>query len=204
MELLGKARPPFVRFFDEVRESRDAEGRPVYRDVVMAEIIPAGGKDALVKVADDWVAELKNKGQSRAQFDPDAQMYGEWHKLVKEALKDYREGREAPLNGTSLKAFPAFTPSEIRAAENAHIFTIEDMSAANEVALQTIGMGGRAMKDKAAALMENKSTSDLASQISALKVENEELRRLLEEAIERIPKDDQERRGPGRPRKEAA
>ena len=57
---------------------------------------------------------------------------------------------------------------------DAHVRTVEDLSAANEETIARIGMGGRALKDKAVSWLSAASgNGKVTEELAALRVKNE-------------------------------
>lgn len=197
--MLQTVRLPFVRFDNQVRETKDAEGHTVYTDVTYAYITPAGGKDEVVKVADEWIKELRDKGQVRGPFDSAANEYTKWYEGFSEMLKRFRAGQEMTTTGTPLRGHMAFTKAEIAACEAVKVMSIEDLAVANEEAVMRMGMGGRNLKMKAQKLLETQGEAKLVQENEALRVRLAD----LEAKVERmVAADIPEPKKPGRPRKE--
>lgn len=165
--MLQQVRMPHIRFETEVKETRDEEGHIVRQTVYMAHITPAGGKDVLVKNAEEWIRELKEKSMVRGAFDQAASEYEQWHAKVSQAFNQFKAGEEMTVDGTPLRASLAFTKAEIAQAESVKIFSIEALAEANEEAISRMGMGGRALKTKAQKLLETKG--DVAQENAALR-----------------------------------
>ncbi len=178
--MLQSVRLPYVRFETSVAESKDAKGHPIYQNVYHAYVTPAGGKDEVVKVAEEWIAELKKKGDTRGPFDAAANEYRVWHEQFSKAFDAFRNGEEMQIAGTPLRACMAFLKSEIMQAERAHIFSIEDLAACNEEALANMGLGARNLKVKAQEILNTKSGTGQAEEIAALRQKVEDLQDLIE------------------------
>ncbi len=165
--MLQQVRMPHIRFETEVKETRDEDGHIVRTNVYFAHVTPAGGKDVLVKDAEQWLRELKDKSMVRGAFDQAAAEYEQWYTKVKAAFDQYKAGEEMTTDGTPLRASLAFTKAEIAQAESVKIFSIEDLAGANEEAISRMGMGGRGLKIKAQKLLETKG--DVAQENAALR-----------------------------------
>lgn len=66
-----------------------------------------------------------------------------------DAYKAWKNGQEAPLNGSPLKEWPVITPAELRQLELMHVFTVEDLAELSEEGMRRFGMGGQKLKQKA-------------------------------------------------------
>jgi hypothetical protein len=158
-------RPPYVTFETRPVEDRAAsleEGGFKYKDVIFALIHPMGSKDRIERVAAEWIEQ--NEIHVR-----DGRMPAEWLKAFKFALAEYKEGREIAPDGTDIKMVSAFTPAQVKSMQDAGIRTVEDMAAANDSCLDMIGMGGRMLKQRAAAWLEaEKGQGKLAGKLEKL------------------------------------
>lgn len=170
---IAKERPPYVVFEVQAVEDRNASiaaGHYVSKDVVFAVITPQGSKDRLPRVATEWLEMLKAQVQE-GRF-PD-----EWYRAFQRAHDAYLQGQELPENGTAVKNWPGASPAQVQTLLNFGLRTVEDLAAANEEALSRLGMGGRALKQKAVEWLA--SSQDLGKQsekITQLTIENDQLR----------------------------
>ncbi|MBN9410835.1 MAG: hypothetical protein J0H69_16940 [Burkholderiales bacterium] len=172
---------PHIRFETEVKETRDEDGHIMRKNVYFAHVTPAGGKDVVVKDAEQWLLELKEKAMVRGAFDQAAAEYEQWHAKVKAAFEQYKAGEEMTTEGTPLRASLAFTKAEIAQAESVKIFSIEDLAEANEEAISRMGMGGRGLKIKAQKLLETKG--DVAQENAALRQKISDLEAKMERML---------------------
>lgn len=131
------------------------------------------------------------------------------------ALKPYydhwKAGKEAPVDGTPLAAWPGATPQLVKALESYHVRSVEDLSNLTDGTMDKVPVPGiRAFRTNARAFVEaQKTTAPVAGKIAALEGENADLKRDLAEMKELLrslaaDRDEQmvvERRGPGRPKK---
>lgn len=178
-----KARPAYVTFETKAVEDRQAgidAGRPVFRDVDYAYVTPAGSRDRIIKIAAEWVAALPQ--QVRAGMLPK-----EWADAYTQAYKSFKEGKDEPVDGVSVKNWPQLTPAQVQLLLNLNVRTVEDLAVANEETMNRIGMGARALKEKAqiylaAAAGPGKVTEELA----ALKIENARLAGQNESLAEQV------------------
>jgi hypothetical protein len=173
--MLQQVRMPYVRFETAVAQSKDADGHAVYRNVYYANITPAGGKDEVVKIAEDWIKELQTKGEARGPFDGAANEYYHWYEHFSKAFDAFKKGEEMTTSGTPLRACMAFTKAEVQQAESVRIFSLEDLSVCNEEAIRHMGVGGRHLQAKAAEVLKNSVGNQAAEQVAALKLQVETL-----------------------------
>jgi len=169
--MIQQPKLPYVRFVSDVKETRDAEGHIERAMIYMAHITPAGGKDEVVKNAEEWLADLRRKGDARGPFDAAANEYTHWHEVFAKMFAQFKAGEELTTAGTPLRACMALLKTEVAACEAARILSLEDLAGANEEALQRIGMGARALKDKAAKLLQSQGDSKVVEENAALRAQ---------------------------------
>ena len=63
--------------------------------------------------------------------------------------KAFKEGSDAPLNGTSITEWSVLSRSRAADLKSMHIRTVEDLASLDDSAIQRIGMGAREMVGKA-------------------------------------------------------
>jgi len=165
---IAEARPPYVTFefrAEEDREASIAAGHYVAKDVAYALITPRGSKDRIERVATEWFTQLKTESDS-GRFPP------EWIKHFERAFHEWREGREAPVSGIAVENWPAVSPAQLKTLQHLHIRTVEDLAAANEETIHRLGMGGRALKQKAVDWLSNANGAGKATEeMAALRAE---------------------------------
>lgn len=177
-----KVRPPYVVF--ESRPQVDGQatsesGYPVYKDVVYALISPIGSRDRVEKIAEDWLQEIATKSRNG-----DASWPPEFIRHFNACYNAFIAEQEPPLLGTSVKNWPAVTASQVKQILGANIKSIEDLANANEQSLSRIGMGGRALKEKAISWLDNANdgakvvadNANMKQRIEELESQNKELR----------------------------
>lgn len=177
-----KDRPPFVTFEVRAEEDRSASieaGYYVARDIDYAIITPAGSKDRVEQKVGEWFAKLREQVQQE-------RFPAEWLARYTENYKIWKSGQEVPLNGTSVKNWPMLSPAQRSTLLTLNVHTVEDLAVANEEVIARLGMGGRALRDKAQEWLASKDNGagKQAEQIVAQKValENSENVRKEQEA----------------------
>jgi len=166
-------RPVYIAFelrAVESREKSEEAGHPVYDDVPYVKVTPPGGNLIVDKVAEEWLASKKKAN------DP-------YYRHYKETFEAWQEDREAPIEGTAIEMWPSATPAQVKQVRQAGIRTVEDLGAANEPVIQKLGMGGRALKDRAAAWLESakdtgKVAEQLASALATIETQNQQIAEL--------------------------
>lgn len=182
----GSIRPPYVRFKRvAVRDNAKSVemGYEVTRDEDFACITPPGSRDCVEKVAAEWLREIEAKSRNGDQGWPFEFVQG-----FKMAYEQYLQQNEMPPMGTPVRGFPLLQPSEQQRCLSANILTVEDLATANEQALSRIGMGARAMSEKASTWLRSRDdgSAKVASENVNLRAENDRLKDQLAKAQESI------------------
>ena len=174
-----KDRPPFVRFEVKAEEDRTASiatGCYTERDVDYALITPAGSKDCTEQKAEEWLARLRD--EVRKERFP-----AEWLAKYTESYKLWKSGQELPLHGTAIKTWRLLSPAQCTNLIALNIRTVEDLAVANEEVITRLGMGGRALRDKAREWLasEGGDAGKQAEKIVALQVAKDASDKVVEE-----------------------
>lgn len=168
--MIAEDRPPYVVFETRALEDRTetlAKGHYVAVDVDFAIITPSGSKDRVEVQADQWFAKLEQEKRN-GRF-PD-----NWLQAYKSIYKEWKEGREAPLSGTALSNWPGISPAQLRMLADLRVHTVEDLAALTEEGIHHLGMGARALKDRAAAFLSTSAdTGKVAEENARLKADLE-------------------------------
>lgn len=182
---LAAQRPPYVEFKvvakDDPIRSHEV-GYRVTKDVEFAFITQPGSKDIYEYEAKDWLNSIKHKAI-------DGRYPQEWVDAFHKRYEAWREGREAPLNGTSVKEWPVLSPAQAENFIAINIYTIEDVAVMTEEAMARYGMGARSLKDKAVEWTKSKEISaQQAKENIELKKRVQELEDLVKQMLEAKPK----------------
>jgi hypothetical protein len=204
-------RPPFVRF-EEREMGIDADatakaGRPIPRVVVMACITPHGSKDCFEKIAEEWLAQIKQQALNGGYSI-------EWKNHFELQYSEWRKGNELPREGTPIKTWAMCTREAATRLIGCGITTVEDLAQFPDSGLGATGlMDGRYWRDIARSwLLEAKDKGANAKILADQNIEIEALKETVARQAARIDKlmarlerdgDEEPRRGPGRPRKDA-
>lgn len=166
----AEARPPYVSFEAKALEDRAASIEAGYyktKDVDYALITPQGSKDRIEREVGDWLANLSQQAQ-------EGRFPNEWLQHFRSSYAAWKEGRELPLNGTPILTWPSLSPSQVKQVLEAKLRTVEDLAGANEEAISRLGMGGRALKEKAVSwLSVAASGGKVTEELAALRVKAE-------------------------------
>jgi hypothetical protein len=166
-----EVRPPYVRFEVRSVEDRNATieaGHFVGKDVIFAIVTPTGSRDVVEREVDDWLANLEESAKQE-------RIPSFWVDAYRRSLQNFKESRETPEEGTSIRDWPGAAPSQIRTMLDINVRTVEELAQANEETLGRIGMGARALKQKAIIWLEQANDQGKSSErLVALEIANEE------------------------------
>lgn len=170
---IAQERPPYVRFeYRPVEDRAESlkQGRYVSKDRAFAIITPQGSKDMIERPVDEWFQHLAEQ-VAQERFNP------AWLAAFRDNFKYWEQGMEPPVDGTDVRNWPVASPSQVKQLLEFRIRTVEDLAVANEETIMRLGMGGRAMKEKAIEwLASAKNVGQVAEESHALKVENVSLK----------------------------
>jgi hypothetical protein len=166
-------KPPYIRYElvpVEDRAATIANGHYTASDVLHVFITPAGSKDELVYVADEWLV----RQQEAVKGGRLPVKWLEYYHAVKDA---FLKGLEPPPNGTPLTMWPGISPAQLKNLLSANLRSIEDVAGMNEEAVKAVGMGARALQQRAQAYLDvlKSGVGAAAEANNALKVENANL-----------------------------
>ena len=172
---------------------------------------PSGEGNGLREI--DWV-EYARRGDAKHQITPmrirDAQRNTQIWPALEKFYEAWKNGRTITTNGTPLDAWAGLSAEQIEVLKFHDCHSLEDLVAMTDAHKTKVGLPGLTTLQQGAArfmtgLAGNKIESALAEkdqQIAALQSQMEHMAELIAakmDADEEAPK-----RGPGRPRKEAA
>lgn len=229
-ELLDrKDRPAFVRFERVAVEDKAAslrEGHYVAKDVDYALITPPYSKDVFKQKVTSWFESLKTDVQNE-------RIPQEWVDLYQRQYQAWQNGQEMPLNGTPIRGWGVISPAQQETLIRMNVMTVEDLAKINDEGIKRVGMGAIDLKNKANAwLAQLQDKGQITLEMAALQSENALLKSNLADvtanmqamqaqldamvkrpvevqreeitAGEILEDDPPVKRGPGRPRKDAA
>jgi hypothetical protein len=200
-------RPPYVRFEEREMglnvEATAAAGRPIPKVVIMACITNAGSKDCFERIAEEWI-EDKHKQALNSLFPL------EWVTLFRAQFEAFKQGHELPREGTPIKTWAMCSREASTRLIACGITTVEDLAEFPDSNLNVIGMDGRYLRDMARGWINE--AKDKGANAKALADANVKIGTLEEtinrqaERMERLEarledREDEPKRGPGRPRK---
>ena len=184
---------------EEDREQSMKQGMPAFKDVEFAVItMPGGGLVVDKPITDQLLYEWKHGDNRRKPPSP----------FAYRAYEAWKDGREAPVEGTDLKNWPGVTPAQLKTCQAATIRTLEDLAAANADTIRKLGMGGVALVEKAKSYLSSAGSNKASEEVAALRVQMESLKesiakkdRQIEELMDQLTDDEAPKRG--RPKKVA-
>jgi len=121
-------------FMDPVEDivASEQQGRPIFREEERVKIIMAGNP---------WSAPVFRVAEEHRQ---------RWPK----EYEAFKKGHEIAPDGTPLEQWPVLKKSMVLELKAIGFMTVEQIAAMNDQAIQRIGMGGRRLKDLAAAYLD--------------------------------------------------
>lgn len=185
---------PYIRFETRAVEDRNATietGFYKTKDVDYVIIMPPGRMDSIEKVAVEWLNDITRKAQTRdGRRDAIDNAYPmEIVDRFKKMYQMYKEEKEIPEEGTAINLVGWLSPAEKQNIIAANIRTLEDLANATEEGLRNIGMGGRALRDKARNALATAEGGKAALQIEALERKIEQLQAQLEKQSKKTKKE---------------
>ena len=150
-------RPAYVTFEQRPIEDKEEslkQGRSISKDVDWILVNKPYSRDVFEQKAKTWL-DKQERQVKEGRINPKFLDY--W----KGAYKNWKEGLEAPVNGTDIRNWSLISPAEIKNLLGIGVKTIEDLAQANDEGVRRIGMGGMTLKNKAKAYL--KSSTDHGS-----------------------------------------
>lgn len=148
-------------------------------------------KKGSVETTTDKVARLEKSAHLWAVLGPS---YDAWTK-----------NQAPPVDGTPLDAWSGLTPGMAAHLKSLNIRSVEDIACMTDNDMERVGMGARAIRDKALAFVEiqmdtAKVQNIIAEQKQTIKRQGDQIDE-LREAVERLSAETQKKK-PGRPRRQ--
>ena len=129
-----------------------------------------------------------------------AAMRSQWAQ-IEPAYLAWKQGQVLPESGTPLGAWPGVNPQQADALKSVGLHTVEAIASATESILSKPPLPNmREIKRQAIAWLEGRSAAEQAATIAELQEQNAAMLEMLAEL--QAAKEDEPKRGPGRPRKE--
>lgn len=147
---IADPKAPWVMFERRAVEDRAEsvkQGRYVAKDQDYVLLTPHGSKDQYEHLVSEWLPNMEQQVREQ-RLDPS------WLNSWRKAYEDWCEGKETPVEGTAIINWPLISPAQVRMLQELHILTVESLAGANEQAIGRMGMGGRALVQKAQEYMK--------------------------------------------------
>lgn len=162
-----QAQPPYVEFVTKPVEDRNASiatGHYVAKDMDYAVVTARGSRDRIEHEIAEWF--IKIDGDVRDYRIPPS-----WAQQWKDAYKLWKSGQSSPENGTAIREWPVASPAQVQTLISLRVTTVEALAEANEQTMAALGMGGRALKEKALDwLKASKDQGKIVEEIAALRI----------------------------------
>lgn len=149
-------------------------------DELWVKVTAIGGKDTLDKKAEDWINGLVANAEA-------GRIPASWPRDFRNALEEWREGEELPVQGTPIKSWPALSPAQREALLGWKVRTVEELALANDELKQRIGMGAEHLVQMAKRWVEEAAgPGAMAKEIAALAGDKARLEQELVRAMAKI------------------
>lgn len=79
----------------------------------------------------------------------------------------FKSGQETPTEGTPIEEWPALNRAQVMELKFLNFRTVEDIAGASDHALQRIGMGGRILRDRASAFVDDAKRIEIVERQSS-------------------------------------
>lgn len=165
--MLQEARPPYVRF--EIRQVEDrsaslAAGHYVSKELIYVLVTQIGSSDTYENEAEAWLQMMRAEARAEPPRVPFT-----WVQAWERKFEEFKKSFSNSVDGTSLRSWPMISPWQIEECNRVGCFTVEDLAVMTEEGLSAIGMGGRKLRDQAAAWLKAATdTGKLAQENIAL------------------------------------
>ena len=128
----------------------------------------------------EW-AKRGTNATTRETVDRLRKMPQLWER-IEPSYERWLKGQETPVDGTPLEAWPGLTKGQVEHLRLLHVRSVEELAGVTDSTLDKIGMGARALRERARLFVQAKQGS---AQLEAALVErDEENARLREEMAE--------------------
>lgn len=138
-------------FYEEAVQSGEVEGRKTYKMVERVKVMMPGN------------------GTTMPVFNVTDEFRERWPK----EYEAFKNGIEPDLNGTPLEEWAILNKAQVLELKSMHIRTIEDVATLPDTAVQRVGRGGYALRDRAIAFLDQAKEQELFTRVTS---ENEVMR----------------------------
>lgn len=139
----------------------EREGRPIFDEVIYAEVISPGSRDSTPTFELERIF-AKEMGR-------DAPKYGAKYNELREFVEHFKrdEKQNPTLSGTPLDQWPEMNRSLIAQLRAQGVFTVDALAELSDTKLLIVGPDGRAWREKAKAYVENAKNGAFATELAA-------------------------------------
>lgn len=172
VQLLQQGPPPYIRFENRAEEDRTEtikQGKLVLKDVDYVIIARAGSKDTVEKIAPEWLDHCEKMSRESTPLWP-----ADWAVAHRKMYEQWKSGQEPTQPGFPIRQWAGITKAQAENLVLARVLTVEHLALADEATMQNIGMGGRALKERAAAWLES-NKGNKGEELAALRADNSTL-----------------------------
>lgn len=138
-------------FYEEAVQNGEVEGRKTYKMVERVKVVMPGN------------------GTTIPVFNVTDEFRERWPK----EYEAFKNGIEPDLNGTPLEEWAILNKAQVLELKSMHIRTIEDVASLPDTAVQRIGRGGYALRERALAFLDQAKEQELVTRVTS---ENESMR----------------------------
>lgn len=178
-------RPPYLIWGTRPMEDREATekaGHMVMKDVEVVTIMRPGSKDTLEKLTEVYLREMKEKSIK-------GEIPATWLPAIQASYQNWKQGEAEPVNGTSIKNWPAVSPAQAQNIIKCGIYTVEDLAAIPDNELQILPIGGLALRQKAQSWLQAATDKGkIAEENAALKAKVADLTATVEKLAADVQK----------------
>lgn len=175
------ARPPYIEFEQRAVEDRDATikaGHIVYKDVDFVISRQIGSVNTVEKIATEWLADQQNLADKN-------RIPREWLDHYRKRYDEYKQGLEPSVNGTALRLWPAISKADVENCVRLKILTVEDLAQINDDTMRLLGMGARALQQKAQAYLDSRGDT-ATEELAALRQKAEDQAATIESLLQKV------------------
>lgn len=150
MTELPEAGRPYIRFFTEAVENRENTlkvGFPQFDSVNFVCVLMAGGRDTVVKNAEDWLEDSRLAVKAQ-------RLSSAWYNEYKSAYEQFQSQEALKAEGFWLNRWPGITVGQVATCAVHEIFTVEALAKTPEDILPRLGDKGAHLKALAIAYLE--------------------------------------------------
>jgi hypothetical protein len=172
----------YLRYFYDSSHNQaasEAAGRALYDSVLMVDVISPGQQVSQPRIEIERIFS----DQSRAALPTLPESIKSFKYREYAEYTDRFKSQEAGINlgGTPLKMWPRMDRPTVAMLASSNIFTVEALAAISDTNLQSLGFGGRELREQAIAWLDNANATGNTSKYVA---ENEKLKLEVQTLIE--------------------